>query len=225
MEDAMKPSENQDPLNKQNPLDDSLLDSLEHSIENPLGFTDPLAEQDKQLMDDLARQLDAVESSIESSSPLPPAPQTANGDETAASEEIPPAECYEHSEVAEEIEDESDGSLPSDLQDSPIDNADIRPRLPEVPGRRAGNVRGRRGFPLRRRFVRIIGKTRARKSGHFRFCPESHEVIDREKCESCEKYRRWPQGTDEEPRECWHDWQAEQPSDESDEEDDDEEGF
>jgi hypothetical protein len=81
MEDAMNPSENQDPLNKQNPLDDSLLDSLEHSIENPPGFTDPLAEQDKQLMDDLSRQLDAVESSIESAPPSPPAHETANGED------------------------------------------------------------------------------------------------------------------------------------------------
>jgi hypothetical protein len=34
--------------------------------------------------------------------------------------------------------------------------------------------------------------------------------VDLEQCESCEKYRHWPEGTDEEPRECWYDWQDSQ---------------
>lgn len=45
-----------------------------------------------------------------------------------------------------------------------------------------------------------------------RYCPESHEVIDREQCKNCEKFRYWPEGTKEEPRECWHDWQARPPA-------------
>jgi len=48
-----------------------------------------------------------------------------------------------------------------------------------------------------------------------RFCPESHGLIDKKKCESCEKYRHWPQGADEEARECWYDWQAKPSHDES----------
>ena len=223
MEDMGILFENQEPLNNQNPMDDSILDDLERSIENPPGFTDPLAEQDKQLMDDLARQLDAVESSIENAPPLQPEPDLIKqevepdvyDDEASELEEVPSAEDYELSEA----QDTSEIAEPSDGQDSSVDKDGIHPRLPELPGRRTGNVRGRRGLPSRRRFVRPIRKTRARKSGHFRFCPESHELIDQQKCESCEKYRHWPEGTDEEPRQCWFDWHEKKPCEQSDEDD------
>ena len=41
-----------------------------------------------------------------------------------------------------------------------------------------------------------------------RYCPATHELIDLEDCQSCEKYRHWPAHTDEEPSECWYDWQV-----------------
>lgn len=50
--------------------------------------------------------------------------------------------------------------------------------------------------------------TGARGGGSSRICPESNELINFEQCGSCEKYRCWPDGTGEEPRECWYDWQA-----------------
>jgi hypothetical protein len=229
MEDMGIPFENQEPLNNQNPMDDSTLDDLERSIENPPGFMDPLFGQDEQLMDDLAKRLDAVENSIENAPPLQAESELIEqeiepdicDDEAAESEEMSSAEDYERSEV----QDISESEQPSDSLDSSVDKTDVRPHLPELPGRRSGNIPRRRGYPLKRPFSRRVGNARVRKGSNLRLCPETHELIDQQKCQSCQKYRHWPGGTNEEPRECWHDWQAEQPSDESDEEGDDEEGF
>jgi len=41
-----------------------------------------------------------------------------------------------------------------------------------------------------------------------RYCPEEHDLVDLGECTSCPKYRHWPEGTSEEPRECWHDWEV-----------------
>jgi hypothetical protein len=78
MEDSLIPLENQNPLNNTNPMEDPLLDALEHSIVNPLGFTDPLVVNENPLMDDLAIQLDAIEAGIENSPPIPPNPHQVN---------------------------------------------------------------------------------------------------------------------------------------------------
>ena len=60
----VNPMEKQGPLN-QKPEDDQMLDELEHSIKNPPGFVEPLAVQDEPFMEDLAKQLDKIEASIE----------------------------------------------------------------------------------------------------------------------------------------------------------------
>jgi hypothetical protein len=44
----------------------------------------------------------------------------------------------------------------------------------------------------------------------MRLCPQTGEFIDEGKCEECEYYRHWPEGSEEEPRECWFDWQITQ---------------
>lgn len=59
-----------------------------------------------------------------------------------------------------------------------------------------------------------------RTNTNLRFCFEDLDIIDRKTCQSCDEYRHWPEGTHDEPRECWHDWRLRQPIDESHEDDD-----
>ncbi|MBN2137562.1 MAG: hypothetical protein JW720_07140 [Sedimentisphaerales bacterium] len=57
-----------------------------------------------------------------------------------------------------------------------------------------------------------------------RFCPDISELVAKENCEYCDKYRHWPEGTDDEPKECWYDWEAApKPDKHGDEEDDEDE--
>ena len=208
------------PLDSQEPLDDPLLDALEHSIENPPGFVDPLAEHDEQLMDDLARQLDKLEASIENTPPLAPEPEVViDGDEPSVvadestSEASSPLEGHEPPETTED----QTSPLP-DLQDPSASTAHPRRPLRKPPHRGGGSSLGQQGLPFNKRVPRISGRIVAGRNWNIRFCPESRERIDEKKCKSCEKYRHWPQGTKEEPRECWYDWQAKPPSNECDDE-------
>lgn len=68
--------------------------------------------------------------------------------------------------------------------------------------------RYRDGLQFKHRSSGGGGRAKAGISRTARVCPESHQPADEQKCESCEKYHHWPEGTDEEPRECWYDWQA-----------------
>ncbi|MCP4261029.1 MAG: hypothetical protein GY774_26485 [Planctomycetes bacterium] len=79
----------------------------------------------------------------------------------------------------------------------------------------SGRSRGRGGYPFKRHGSGRHGSTGAKASHNMRICPENHESINEQKCQSCEKYRRWPEGTDEEPQECWYDWQTQPLHDES----------
>jgi len=54
---------------------------------------------------------------------------------------------------------------------------------------------------------------------YCRYCPEIFEIVSEQDCQACEKYRHWPEGTDDEPRECWYDWKANQPLADSEEDD------
>jgi len=60
------------PLDNQIPPDDYMLDTLEQSIENPGGLTNPLAAKQGFFIDDITRQLNQVEVSIINTPPIPP---------------------------------------------------------------------------------------------------------------------------------------------------------
>lgn len=230
MEDLLNPLENQDPLNNTNPMDDPLLDALEHSIVDPPGFTDPLVENEEPLMDDLAKQLNAVEANIENAPPIPLVPEPRepggdiNGDEPDVQGEEPVtpegAEPTGNGESPETTIEQYGG-----FQDSPLPprkgSAHMTP--PNPPGLRRphkGSSRtGRRKSPPRRRPTRGTGGLVISRQ-NTRYCPEIREVIYIEKCDDCERYRHWPEGTDEEPQECWYDWQAKPPCDECDDDSD-----
>jgi len=196
------------PLGNQDPLDDPLLNALERSIESPPGFADPLAEHDEQFMDDLAQQLDKLEASIENTPLLSPEPEAVmGGDELSV---------VEGNEPPETSDDQT--SPPHDLEDPSASTARPRRPLRKPPRRGGGSSRRKRGLLFKRRIPRLSGRTVPGRNWNIRFCPESRERIDEKKCKSCEKYRHWPQGTKEEPRECWYDWQAKQPSGKCDDE-------
>jgi len=209
------------PLDNQDPLDDPMLDALERSIENPPGFVDPLAEHGEQLMDDLAKQLDKLEASIENTPLLFPEPETAmDGDELSLVADESTSEASSSLEGQEPPETTKDQTSPlPDLQDPSASTAHHRRPLRKPPHRGGGSSRRKRGFLFKRRIPRLSGRTVPGRNRNIRFCSESRERIDEKKCKSCEKYRHWPEGTKEEPRECWYDWQAKEPVDEPDDND------
>ncbi len=59
---------------------------------------------------------------------------------------------------------------------------------------------------------RVAAHKRVRPIGISRIRPETHRFANEEQRQDCDKYRYWPKGTDEEPKECWHEWQERQPS-------------
>lgn len=222
MENPMSPMENQDPLEKQDPLDDPLLDALERSIENPPGFVDPVASNDVPFMDDVAKQLDQAEASIENISLPPPRPDivkdTSRPEEQEDKEDKKaplPALIYEPPKTTEEKWGTFRSSPPLP-QEGSAHTPPPNPPLSKPHGRGGTGIRSRSGLRLKGHANGRVGRTRARISSDLRICPESNETISIQECEKCEKYRHWPEGTDEEPRECWYDWQARQPSDASD---------
>ena len=209
-----------DPLAEGDPFDDPLLNGLERSIEKPPGLRDPLADPDELLMDDLGRQLDALEASIENSPPVPPLPGTdpdtdgsiPGGSGPAGPEPSLPEEASSVPESTTETFGSFDTSPP------PPQDSHHRlppPNPPGLPSPRRGGGGGRRtgAFSSRHRIPGHLKPKMPRPSYSARYCPETHEMIDKKQCESCEKYRHWPEGTTEEPRQCWHDWQATQPND------------
>jgi len=222
MENPLNNPENQIPLDKQSPLEDPLLDAFEQSIENPPGFGDPLVE-DNQFMDGLAKQLEQVEASIENSPSLLPEPISTGheGDLNAQNDELETEPLPEEQgpvETTNDSEDTIQNPLSSDSQDSDVDEHKIfKQPLPKPKRGGAGLRRWKLIFqrPTTRRTCGLISG----KSSQPRFCPESRKLIDEQKCQSCEKYRHWPEGTDEEPRQCWYDWQANPRAKESDDSD------
>lgn len=91
-------------------------------------------------------------------------------------------------------------------------------RPPLRPHHRGGGGRRPRGLPSVKRPA--VGRSRPMIVGRgtgLRFCCQDRGMIDGEACQSCEEYCHWPEGTSDEPRECWHDWRLRQSIDESDE--------
>jgi len=230
MEDPLNPLENQNPLDNTNPMDDPLLDALEHSIENPPGFVDPLAERDGLLMDDLAKQLDAVEAGIENTLSMPPEPgpreagvdkdgeeSDVQGEEPVTPEVAGPTENEESSEATIKQYGRFQGSPPRPQEGSAHTPPPNPPESHKL-HRSSGRAGRRKGLPRWRRTRGTGGLVISRQN--TRYCPDSKEIIYEQKCESCEKYRHWPEGTNDEPRECWYDWQAKPPGDEFDDDSD-----
>ena len=201
-------------MNNQDPQqDDPLLDDLEQSIEKPPGLGDFPDDSADRFMDDLGRRLDAVEESIEGAIPLilEPIPDLHLDEPGELPDE--PAQPLEDQGPYRASED-SDELRESPSDDTPEAAPPVLP-LPSLPGRRGGNIARRRRLRFPRGSSGRIGRRRVRGNKDNRFCPESHELIDTAACESCDKYRHWPEGTDQEPRECWHAWRARPAPDES----------
>jgi hypothetical protein len=229
MQNPLNPPGNPDPFGNDSPLTDPMLDALEKSIENPPGFTDPLVENPELLMDSLGRQLDAVEASMESVQPIPPAqPEPGGivdeegmdeqGDVPETSEGFMTPDSEESSETSWGFWGTFDSSPPLLLEGS-ASTPPPNPPESRMLRRGAGRAKRRKGPPPVRRRSLVKGGSVMGKL-NMRYCPESHETIHKEECEDCEKYRRWPEGTDEELRQCWYDWQARPPLDKPDDEGD-----
>jgi len=197
-----------DPLS----LGDPMLDALEQSIQNPPGFVDPLIEQDGLFMDDVARRLDQVEANIENASPVPLLPGDQAGgvpiieDEELPATQLSPAEDGARLPEAEEADE---------LQNIPPQNSQrtVTPRpgssrKPPFTLRSGDGGHGGHREPFPRTTFAGGRLTKARGGGSARACPDTNESVNKEYCQCCEKYRHWPDGTDEEPKECWHDWMA-----------------
>ncbi len=176
-------------------------------------------------MDNLAKQLDEVEASIENMSRSPDGTEVVQDNEltTPQDEGTVISDGVSEDEGNESIQDSSklaDASEDSQATNEEGQSDGKRHDLQFPPQQRfRGQLRlgGRRRHLFRRRGSDTLRRRVVRRQGNRRFCPESHEVINVRECESCEKYRHWPQGTDEEPRECWYDWQGKPPSNETDE--------
>ncbi len=97
------------------------------------------------------------------------------------------------------------------VQDSSSSSSGISRSLRRLPPDESGGTRRRGGSELKGHAAGRRGSTDARAGRNTRICPESHESVDGQRCEECEKYRRWPEGTTEEHRECWYDWQIKPP--------------
>ncbi len=229
MEGPLNPQENLKPLGPDtNPFEDPMLDAVESSVEKPLGFVDPLVESEQPLIDDLAMQLDAVEAGIENSPPIPsqPGPVEPPGesgkDETDASQQEPSIPMSPSTPDIDQSSEDSIGEEEEPVNDKLHSPGDLErffrqhgsgptarpPRMPYGDGWRQG------GHP-RVGGSRRGGRTGTKGSGGLRHCPDSRDLVNEDKCNSCEKYRHWPEGTDEEPRGCWYDWQLQSPGDDS----------
>ena len=218
MDEPLIPPEDLEPENEQSPFEDPLLDAFERSIENPHGFVDPMTEHD-QAIDELAGQLEAVENSIEGTQPPVPEPvmESEMDDPLLQDSELAEPESSVDDEDPTDGTDEEKEQLPEDPAPNKSDDNVLRGGSfldPLLQKPRAGEGRTGPGIrpPVRKSPGRATGAGRLSK----RLCPETHELIDEQKCQSCDKYRHWPDGTDEEPRECWYDWQARASDDEQD---------
>jgi len=197
------------PPDSDGPFDDPLFDAWEQSIEGPPGMEDPLVSGGEEHLDDLGRLLGDLEASIEN---MPPQPPSAAQPET--SETPGPDVADDEVDLLDPTEtDGPDAGGQAETQNpssgvSPQGDVPEGPPLVPFPRRGACGGAGRLpgGFPAPRR---ALGSGAvARMPRGQRYCPETHERIDESQCDSCDKFRHWPKGSDEEPKECWYDWQA-----------------
>ena len=221
MPEPVNPTGHPDPLDPDAPPDDPMLEALERRIEKPPGFTDPLIDHEEGLMDSLGRQLDAVEANTEN---LPPvAPASSEAEQVAEPDDVDdPEEAPGTSEgFTPSGDDDSSGSprgfwgafdrSPPLLPEGPTPASPPNPPESRMLRRRCGGAGRRKGPPTRQRLPvkggGVVG------GGPVRFCPETHQTMHGDQCEGCPKYRHWPEGTNQAPRECWYDWQARPPID------------
>ena len=218
-QDPPNPSEGQDPAD---PLDDPLLSALERSMENPPGFQDPLAGEDEPYMDELGSLLSGLEADIEDTTLMPRVPGTGY-DETADTQEGD-SDGPESSEPTDENDPPGMaidwGAASSNARGPtlPGDTSSMGGRSgpPKAPRGRGGGGSSRRGqgLPVGRRGPGRLGRSMATPEPATRQCPANHETVNQQECEECDKHRHWPEGTYDEPRECWYDWQQSQKSSE-----------
>jgi len=83
----------------------------------------------------------------------------------------------------------------------------LTPRQPAPPIRRAGRPRTQ---PLRSPRAERLRPGARRASGARRYCSDAQEAVPLSQCDSCDKFRNWSDGTQEEPRQCFHDWAGRQ---------------
>lgn len=223
MVDPLNPADPPTPPDGPDSMDDPLLDALERSIEQPSGFSDSLVQNPEPAMDDLACQLSQLEDSIEKAPVVPPGVGGMPGmlNESPDPNELPGTEMLPLEESEEgflglegRLEDSNDALKTSQ---GDLTSSDPEVRSPRVCRSRSsaksgprGSGRSNRSRPgLRSRIggSRPRGRTMIRLARDSRICPDNHELVPKEACRSCDKHRHWPEGTDEEPEECWHDWQ------------------
>jgi hypothetical protein len=229
MEGPFNPQENLDPLGPDiNPFEDPMLNAAENNIENPPGFIDPLVENQQPFIDDLAMQLDALEANVENSPPIPPQPGPVEPPVEPGIEETDTSQPESSIPTSPSTPDIDQSSEDSDEEEVGNDNihglSDLERFFKQQrsapttrpPRQQYGDGWRQGGHP------RVGGSSRGRRtgtkgSGGLRNCPDSRDLVNEDKCNSCEKYRHWPEGTDEEPRGCWYDWQLQSPDDDSEE--------
>lgn len=196
------------PSNNQPPPDDYMLDALERSIEKSRSLPDPLMANQNFLIDKISRQLDQVEASIENTPSILPKFAIANdwillnaqNSEIGILETTLPIEDFGAS-----------ANLNGIGQVSQNDSKQVVSQNPSTTSTRQDSGGIRRHDNTAKGYKPLYGgRTNVQSGISLRHCPENHEIVDVETCESCEKYRHWPEGTNEEPRECWHDWQVTQ---------------
>ena len=181
---------------------DPMLDALERSIAEPPGPANMSMQlSDLLQMDPLGKQLEAVERSVEWGASWPD-----GGPPTSASATARPP-----------------GPLPADAANEiPGPASPPSPQLaPGTPGPPWGDSLDRRRpelgpDPNREHYYhpRASSGSHASAGGGsstLSVCPDRNELIYRpDDCQDCPRYRHWPDGTDEEPRECWFDWELRQ---------------
>ena len=197
-----------DPLS----LGDPMLDALEQSIVNPPGFADPNTEQDGMFMDDVAKRLDQVEASMENPAPSLPLPAEQIGAAPMGDQEhtsVQPGWSEEEEAKTPEAEEEDQlrETRPPDSQKA----VPLRPELSREPPSTLKSGDGGHGGhrePSARTASAGGRFTKTRGASGTRFCPDTNYSVDKKDCQDCNEYRHWPEGTEKEPRECWHDWVA-----------------
>ena len=200
------------PLNSPDPLDDPMLDAVERSIENPPGFEDPLAERDDIFMDGLGKQLCALEDNVENSPSMVPMAPPAGGPPVDLSayrlpnEETDPLTNDNATPAATHEEFGTFASRPPLPEDGLTRTPPPNPPESRMLNRGGGAARRKKRLPVQRDARSRKGPTMIRPNDHY--CLETHEIINSHLCEDCEKLRHWPEGSTEDPRECWYDWQA-----------------
>ena len=178
-----------------------MMDLLERSVESaPTG--PPTAED--AVADRQAELLDLLERSIEDAPPLPPETDGTGGSAPPGEEAGPGAEGSAPREPHQVRYVSQDCESPD--VDKDVAGQATRcshGRQPAFFTRKTGRpTGGSRTGPRRETNSRLRRPRRIRNATPY--CPETRDVADIRECTMCEKYRHWPDGSDEEPRTCWY---------------------